>query len=528
LSNSRLVDTIRRPGGGTSEADSGRAHAARAWERASNGDGKKLIVQIPDLVRNPARRFPDRTCVREGARALSFREVDARADRLAAGLQGRGVKPGDRVAILAFNELEYLEIQVGVQRAHAILVPLNYRLSVPELVHIMGKCGARVLIYGPGLAEAAQELDVAMLFRLGAEGRGEPYDDLLDEADPGPPDQQGLDPAAPVNILYTSGTTGRPKGAVLTNLGFFARSAALALDIAAPPGSVFLQTLPMFHIEAVVEMLHTHAVTHVLLVPATINVINHHPGIDEERFPHLEMVIYGASPIAPEVLRRALTVFGCGFFQLYGMTETCACSILRPDAHDPELRAGLLASAGTDALTFETLVVDVEDRPCPVGTVGEIVTRGPAVMSGYWDDPEESAAALRGGWMHTGDLGYRSEDGYLYVTDRLKDMIITGGENVYPREIEDVLFAHEAVREAAVIGVPDEEWGERVHAIVVRQPGGTISEDDLIAYCRVHLARYKCPKSVEFAAALPKNATGKILKKELRDVARPSLQSAGT
>ena len=295
------------------------------------------------------------------------------------------------MAILAFNELEYLEIQVGVQRAHAILVPLNYRLSVPELAHIIGKCGARVLIYGPGLADAARALDVALLFRLGTEGEGEAYDSLL-EAAPGPPDQQGLDAAAPVNILYTSGTTGRPKGAVLSNLGFFARSAALALDIVATPGSVFLQTLPMFHIaantaysftfsgstlvllkefsvEAVVEALHTHAVTHVLLVPATINIINHHPGIDQERFAHLELVIYGASPIAPEVLRRALTVFGCGFFQLYGMTETCACSILRPDAHDPELRAGLLASAGTDALTFETLVVDAEDRPCPVGTV---------------------------------------------------------------------------------------------------------------------------------------------------------------
>jgi acyl-CoA synthetase (AMP-forming)/AMP-acid ligase II len=514
-------------------------------------------VQIPDLVRNPARRFPDRTCVREGARALSFQEVDDRADRLAAGLHERGVGPGDRVAILAFNELEYLEIQVGVQRARAILVPLNYRLSVPELAHIIAKCGASVLIYGPGLAGVARELDVALLIRLGPEGDGEPYDSLL-ESNPGPSDQrdqsdrEGLDPAAPVNILYTSGTTGRPKeGAVLTNLGFFAREAALALDIQARPGSVFLQTLPMFHIaantaysftfsgstivllkefsvEGVVEALHAHAVTHVLLVPTTINVINHHPGIDEEHFRDLEMVIYGASPIAPEVLRRALTVFGCGFFQLYGMTETCACSILRPDAHDPELRAGLLASAGTDAITFETLVVDADDRPCPVGTVGEIVTRGPAVMTGYWEDPEESAAALRGGWMHTGDLGYRSGDGYLYVTDRLKDMIITGGENVYPREIEDVLYAHDAVREAAVIGVPDEEWGERVHAIVVRDPGGTISEADLIAFCRLHLARYKCPKSVEFADTLPKNATGKILKKELRQTARPSMQSAGT
>ena len=495
-------------------------------------------MQIPDLVRNPARRFPDRICVREGARSLTFAEVDERADRLAAGLRQRGLEPGDRVAILAFNELEYLEIQVGVQRARGVLVPLNYRLSITELAHIIGKCGASVLIYGPGLGPAAREMDVPLIVRLGPDGVGEPYADLL-AADPLPPDEEGLDPAAPVNILYTSGTTGRPKGAVLTNLGFFAREAALALDIAAQPGSVFLQTLPMFHIaantaysftfsgstivllkefsvEGVVAALHAHTVTHVLLVPATINVINHHPGIDDEHFPHLELVIYGASPIAPEVLRRALDVFGCGFFQLYGMTETCACSILRPDAHDPELRAELLASAGTDAITFETLVVDGDGRPCPVGTVGEIVTRGPAVMVGYWDDPEETASAMRGGWMHTGDLGYRSDDGYLYVTDRLKDMIITGGENVYPREIEDVLFAHHGVLEAAVIGVPDEEWGERVHAVVVQKPGVTVSAEELIGHCRQQLARYKCPKSVAFADSLPKNATGKVLKKELR------------
>jgi acyl-CoA synthetase (AMP-forming)/AMP-acid ligase II len=476
--------------------------------------------------------------VLEGDRSLTFSEVDERADRLAAGLLELGIRPGDRVALLAFNELEYLEIQVGVQRARAVMVPLNYRLSVPELAHILDKCGASALIYGPGLEGAAGQLEVPLLVRLGPDGPGRPYGDLL-AAEPVPETDDALDPALPVNILYTSGTTGRPKGAVLTNLGFFSRSAALALDISARSGSVFLQTLPMFHIAAntaysftfsgstivllkeftvggVVAALHTHQVSHVLLVPATINVINNHPGISDERFPHLELVIYGASPIAPEVLKRALGVFGCGFFQLYGMTETCACTILRPDAHDPELRPGLLASAGTDAITFETLVVDGDDRPCPVGTVGEIVTRGPAVMTGYWGDPEETATALRGGWMHTGDLGYRSEDGYLYVTDRLKDMIITGGENVYPREIEDVLYAHEGVLEAAVIGLSDEEWGERVHAIVVPRPGAVVTAEDLIAHCRLHLARYKCPKSVAFADALPKNATGKILKKELR------------
>src|SRR6185437_989304 len=262
----------------------------------------------------------------------------------------------------------------------------------------------------------------------------------------------------------------------------------------AAPGSVFLQALPMFHIAAntaysftfcgstivllrefsvdgLVAALHRYRATHLLLVPTMINAVNHHPGIDDHRFDDLELVIYGASSIAPEVLKRALGVFGCGFFQLYGMTETFACSVLRPEDHDPDGRPELLASAGTDALTFETDVVDDDGRSCPVGVVGEIVARGPALMTEYFGAPDATAASLRGGWMHTGDLGYRADSGYLFVTDRLKDMVITGGENVYPREVEDVLFAHPAVLEAAVIGLPDPRWGERVHAVVVLQPG---------------------------------------------------------
>ena len=262
--------------------------------------------------------------------------------------------------------------------------------------------------------------------------------------------------------------------------------------------------------------LHDHLATHVLLVPTTINMIGNHPGIEAERFEHLQMVLYGASPIAPDVLRRAIDVFGCAFLQFFGMTETAGCTMLRPADHDPEARPDLLASAGTDSISFETLVVDPDDVPCPPGAVGEIVTRGPALMDGYWGQPEATAQALRNGWMHTGDLGYRNEEGYLFVTDRLKDMIVTGGENVYPREVEDVLFAHPAIFEAAVIGLPDERWGERVHAVLVARPGHDMSEADVLAYCRGKLAGYKCPKTAELVSCLPKNVTGKVLKRELR------------
>ena len=447
-------------------------------------------------------------------------------------------RPGDRIALLALNEPEYVEIQVACQRAGVILAPLNYRLAVPELAFILGDSGARLLIHGPGYDVAAKELGVADTLHLGPTGHGDSYEAALAEH-PDPARLGPLDAGAPATILYTSGTTGRPKGAVLSNLAVYARCNYAAIEMEAAPGSAFVQTLPMFHIaanlayaftyngstivmvkefsvEATVRALHEHRASHVLLVPTTINMICSAPGIDAERFDHLRTVLYGASPIAPDVLRRAIQVFRCDFLQFFGMTETAGCALLRPADHDPDGHPELLAAAGTDGISFETRVVDPDDVTCPPGVVGEIVTRGPCVMDGYWNNPEASAEALRNGWMHTGDLGYRSDEGYLFVTDRLKDMIVTGGENVYPREVEDVLFDHPAVFEAAVIGVPDARWGERVHAIVVARPGTSLTEDEIVAHCRARLAGYKCPKTAELVEALPKNVTGKILKRDLR------------
>ena len=496
----------------------------------------------PDLVRNPARRFGDRPCMVGAERSLTFAEVDARADSLAAALAARGVVAGDRVALLALNEVEYLEIQVAAQRLGAVLVPLNYRLAVPELAFIVGDAGAGVLIHGPGQAEAAAALAaeqaVDRTLHLGAEGVGEAYEDAL-AAHPDAERRGPLDAGAAACILYTSGTTGRPKGAVLSNLALYARAAAHGVELPIAPGDVFVQTLPMFHIAsnlsygfaycgatnvlvrafdpvAVVETIARHDATHVLLVPTTINMLVNHPVAASADLGSLRTVLYGASPIAPELLRRAIDVFRCGFVQFFGMTETSGCTLLRAADHDPVRHPERLASAGTDTVSFETRVVDGDDRELPPGEVGEIVTRGPAVMTAYWNNPEATAQALRNGWMHTGDLGYRAADGYLYVSDRLKDMIVSGAENVYPREVEDVLFEHPAVLEAAVIGVPDERWGERVHAVVCRRPGHEVDAAAVIAHCRSRLAGYKCPRSVAFVDALPKNVTGKVLKRELR------------
>lgn len=494
---------------------------------------------VPDMLANAVTRFGDRVCVREGGRQRTFTETSDRAGRLAAALVGRGLGPGDRLALLALNELEYTEIQVACQRAGITLVPLNFRLALPELVYLIADARPAALVHGPGFADHAAALGVAPTFHLGAEGHGEPYEELLASGSSAPIPPTPVDPAAACMILYTSGTTGRPKGAVLSNLALWARMTSFGIDIGQPPGAVFLQCLPLFHIasnlgysftygggtnvfvqqfspEAVFEHLRTDRPSHVLLVPTMITMLLDHPDIGDADFSSVDTVMYGASTIAPTTLARAIETMGCRFVQQYGMTETGGCSVLRPDDHDPARHPERLASAGTDGLGFETRVVDIADVELPAGQVGEIVVRGPAVMTGYWNNEAATAEALRGGWMHTGDAGYRDAAGYLYITDRIKDMIITGGENVYPREVEDVLYAHDAVLEAAVIGVPDDRWGERVHAVVVCRPGRTATERELLEHCRANLAGYKTPRSLAFADAFPKNATGKILKTELR------------
>ncbi len=450
---------------------------------------------VPDMVVNAATRFGDRTCVREGDRERSFAQTSDRAGRLASAFSTPGSIPGDRVALLAMNELEYTEIQVACQRAALTLVPLNFRLARPELQYMIDDSAPAALISGPGFADHAAAFGIARSFHLGPEGHGDGYDELVGDRGIGSDCRPTRSTRRqPCMILYTSGTTGRPKGAVLSNLALWARMTSFGIDIGQPPGAVFLQCLPLFHIasnlgysftygggtnvfvrqfspETVFAHLRRDRPTHVLLVPTMISMLLDHPDIAEADFSSVDTVMYGASTIAPTTLARAIDTMGCRFVQQYGMTETGGCSVLRPDDHDPGRHPERLASAGTDALGFETRVVGPDDVTLGVGEVGEIVTRGPAVMTGYWGNEAATAEALRGGWMHTGDAGYRDADGYLYVTDRIKDMIITGGENVYPREVEDVLYAHDAVLEAAVIGVPDERWGERVHAIVVRRPG---------------------------------------------------------
>ncbi len=493
---------------------------------------------VPDLLSFALANCPDRQAVICGEASLTFREVDQRAERLRSVLESAGLSRGDRLALLAVNSIEYLEIHVAAMRAGLVLVPLNFRLALPELSYIVENCGPRLLVCGQAFAETGQALGVDNLLVL-----GDSYEGSLNSASPRAEHPEaagaGIDPSAGSLILYTSGTTGRPKGAMLSNRALFARIHSNLFEYAVRAEDRFLQCLPLFHIAAnvtstyayvgatnvllpefsstaVLDLIASRKITAALLVPTMINAILHHPDARTADLSSLHTVAYGASPIPPVLLRQAIETFGCGFVQLFGMTETNACTVLRRHDHDPAWHPNRLASAGTEALGFAVRIVDDRDRDVDPGTVGEVICRGPALMDGYWNAPGATAEALRDGWMHTGDLGYRDADGYLFITDRKKDMVVSGGENVYPREVEDVLFEHPDVNEAAVIGVPDERWGERVHAVLVPAEGIELDTRAILVYARSRLAGYKVPKTAEISTALPKNATGKVLKTELR------------
>ena len=344
--------------------------------------------------------------------------------------------------------------------------------------------------------------------------------------------------------MYTSGTTGRPKGAIVQQRAISTQLHQAVMAFGGGPGQRALIVAPLYHAAAavctfctvqmggtlyiqedfvpadVVRALSEEQIRMSLLVPAMIQFcLMAVPDVAERNYDDLELMVYGASPIAEQTLRRALEVFQCDFIQGYGMTETtAAATYLYPVDHREALagRSELLLSAGRPLLGTEIRIVDGDDKEVPTGTIGEVAIRGPQLMRGYWNRPEASEEALRGGWMHTGDAGIVDDDGYLFIQDRVKDMIVSGGENIYPREIEDVLFEHPGVADAAVIGIPDEKWGETVKAIVVKKDEN-LTADDLLEHCRGKLGGYKQPRSVDFIDELPRNPTGKVLKKDLRE-----------
>ena len=538
-----------------------------------------MAFRVQNILDDAARERPDSLALVSdtGERRLTWRELDERADRVADALAADGVGPGDRVTYLDLNRLEFFELLFGCLRVGAVLAPLNWRLTPAELGLIVADAGARVLVVGERFVPALDAIRgaaprlhrVAVIGTEGgaeasaeeasegseADGTDQGYEQWLataparqgdDAAEARAADDAGAEAsdAAIVLQLYTSGTTGLPKGVLLSQRNFATLTTNdTGWDMG--PESVSLVAMPLFHIggagwalagmireaasvvvaeiepRRLLDTLEQQRVTHTFLVPAVLAMLAAVPGAAERDLSALRCVVYGASPITGAVLERSLATLRAPHYQVYGLTETTgAITQLDASDHDPGgPRAHLLRSAGRPYPWVELMTVEPSTgEPARPGQVGEVWVRSDQVTGGYWNKPAESAAVLPGGgWFRSGDAGYLDAEGFLFLTDRIKDMIVTGGENVYPIEVEDALAAHPAVADVAVIGVPDERWGETVKAIVVRHPGAEVTEDELLSFARERLAGFKRPRSVDFIDVLPRNPTGKLLKKVLRE-----------
>jgi long-chain acyl-CoA synthetase len=500
-------------------------------------------VRVADVIRRHAARRPEAVALRHGERELGYGELDERSNRLAQALLARGVGAGTRIAYLDRSSPEVVELLFAASKVGAVLVPLNWRLAAPELAAVLADAQAPVLIAGPAFREVAEDV----LQRLSPPPDlvvvGEGYERWLAAHELRDPGARG-EPGDVIVQMYTSGTTGVPKG-VLTTHGNLAVTAQTSLRWGFDERSVSLTPLPMFHIggigwaycglwhgattvlvsefaaEGVLDILERRRVTNAVLVPTMLQMLTAVPGAGERDFSALRSIAYGAAPITTTVLKASLRTFGCALFGLYGLTESTGGVVaLEPGDHDPGgPREHLLRSAGRPYPWVELRVADpVSGRPLGPREVGEVWLRGPNVTPGYFNRPAETAAALTpDGWLRTGDGGYLDEDGFLFLTDRIKDMIVSGGENVYPVEVEEALAQHAGVADVAVIGVPHPHWGEAVKALVVPRPGARPAAEELIAFARERLAGYKLPRSVDFVAELPRTPSGKVLKRELRD-----------
>ena len=498
-----------------------------------------METNLLTLLRNHAAQTPAAPCLTFRDETLSFGEMDARASRVANALTAQGVHPGDRVAMIARNTPAHFELLFGCAKAGAIFLPVNWRLSAREIAGILGDGAPALVIVEDDLQSLLTETtSLPATIELGG------YSAWRDAGAAGDDGRQPF-PDDPLLILYTSGTTGLPKGAVLShdNLSYLARMAQELWGFTA--SSVNLVAGPLFHIGGIgyamtglsqgghtvlmqqvvpaeiVAAMCEHRVTHGFFVPTVIQMLLEVPGVADMNLTSLERILYGAAPIGEAVLKRAMEVFGCGFSHAYGMTETAGTVVtLAPEDHDPDgPRAHRLRSCGLPMPWNELALIDpATGKPVATGEVGEIRIRSKVNMLGYWNKPEETAKAITpDGWLCTGDAAWQDADGYVYIHDRFKDMIVSGGENIYPTEIENVLYDHPGVAAVAVIGVPHERWGETPRAFVVARAGMQPTEAELIDFARERLARYKCPTSVAFVTALPQNASGKILKKEMRD-----------
>ncbi len=511
------------------------------------------------LLEDAARSRPDRTAVVDGGRAFTYGELRARAAALAAFFREQGLEEGDRVSILAWNGHAYLEAYFAAAGAGLVLNPLNVRLSARELVEIVKDCGARWLIVQAGFEQAvgklADETTLEGVLWIGAGATEQDHDgnvledevaERLDSASTFVPSTRGGDDVA--HLYYTSGTTGVAKGVVLTHRNVLVHAQGTVDELGLSERDTWAHVAPLFHLadawatfaitqvggkhvtlprfetRAALDLLARERVTITNLVPTMLNLMVKDATAKDRDWTALRAILSGGAPIAPHVVRSIVSTFGCDYVQTYGMTETSpflTMSLLKEHlrALPPDEQLAFKCKTGRAFATVRLRITDREGRDVPADetTVGEIRVQGATVTPGYWNRPAETAAAFRDGWLLTGDLAVIDREGYVTIVDRAKDMILCGGETVYSTEVEHALYAHEAVLEAAVFGVPDDTFGESVRAAVVLRPERIVSRDELIAFCRGRLAAFKCPRAVDFVAELPKTGSGKIQKRALRD-----------
>jgi len=475
-----------------------------------------------------ARYYPKNVAIASEAKRLTFRELYDRVAGIAATLKAHGFGVGDRLAILLPNESEYIELVYACAWLGVTVVPLNTRLAVAEVDHILSDANPRGLIRHSSLAVPSVRLSwERVLDQEPLDVRADSYPEAI------------YDPEAVLALIYTSGTTGHPKGVIQTHANILANVEHTNYWLPYKEGGVYLHAAPVFHIadfplmfaspavgacqvtipkfnpKSFCEAVQSERVTNTVMVPTMINLLTQFPELKNYDLTSLEVIGYGGSPMAPELIHRTRELFpNIALVQVYGLSETGFLTGLRDHEHTEDR----LMSCGRTCPGVDLRVVDKSGTEVPVGQSGELVARGANITPGYSNNADETERAFRNGMFRTGDIGYQDEDGYFYIQDRLKDMIVTGGENVYSGEVEAVIYSHPAVREAAVIGIPDAQWGELVTALVVLKPGKTITADELIAYCRRFLANYKTPRRVEFSETeLPKGGSGKILKKVLRE-----------
>jgi acyl-CoA synthetase (AMP-forming)/AMP-acid ligase II len=507
------------------------------------------LESMGDITRQQAKLRPNDVALVFEGRETTFAQLDKFASQVANGLIAEGVKPQGRVGYMGKNSDIYFEMTMGSYKANAVVVGVNWRLAGPEVEYVVNDAHCEILFVSSEFYALIDKClpNMGSVRKIVAMDGGH----ASWESFAAWRDRQGAsDPKLSVKMddtaiqLYTSGTTGHPKGVELTNANYFGVFEALSNDPSSglnwKSGDVTMVCMPVFHVAGVnigvlsiaqgckgvvlkdidptkiLQLIEQYQINHAFFVPAVILFLTQHPLAKTTDFKSLVNISYGASPIAEELLVKAKEVFGCKFSQLFGLTETSGAGTwLAPEDHDPAKKK--LRSCGKPLPGLALRIVDGAGKDVATGEVGEIILKGPTIMKGYWNKPEATAKSIVNGWFYTGDAGYVDAEGFVFIHDRVKDMIVSGGENIYPAEVENAVFGHPAVADVAVIGVPDEKWGEAVKAMVVLKPGATADAAEIIGWARDRIAGYKLPKSVDFIQALPRNPSGKILRRELRE-----------